>query len=87
MVPVIMMTGHSERRHVIGARDAGVTEFVAKPLSAKALCARIEEVMARPRAFVRSYAFVGPSRRRRADAPFEGTNRRVETLASAPNAA
>jgi DNA-binding response OmpR family regulator len=85
MAPVIMMTGHSERRHVIGARDAGVTEFVAKPLSAKALCARIEEVMARPRTFVRTHAFVGPSRRRRGEASFEGPDRRSET--TPPNAA
>ena len=67
MAPVIMMTGHSERKHVSAARDAGVTEFVAKPISASALCARIEAVLLRPRDFVRAPAFVGPSRRRRDD--------------------
>lgn len=81
MAPVIMMTGHSERRHVLGARDAGVTEFVAKPLSAKALCARIEEVIARPRAFVRASAFTGPSRRRRSDPGFSGQCRRAMNIA------
>ena len=31
-LPIIMMTGHSEKSRVCDARDAGVTEFVAKPL-------------------------------------------------------
>ena len=34
-VPIIMLTGHSEKKRVIAARDAGVTEFLAKPISAK----------------------------------------------------
>src|SRR6185437_2858280 len=32
-VPVIMITGHAERSRVMQARDAGVTEFLAKPLT------------------------------------------------------
>ena len=35
-VPIIMLTGHSEKKRVIAARDAGVTEFLGKPISAKA---------------------------------------------------
>ena len=78
MVAVIMMTGHSERRHVTAARDAGVTEFVAKPLSAHALCARIEAVLTKPRAFIRSPNFVGPDRRRRREPNYAGPFRRAE---------
>ena len=48
-VPIIMLTGHSEKKRVIAARDAGVTEFLAKPLSAKALYQRILNVVANPR--------------------------------------
>ena len=48
-VPIIMLTGHSEKKRVIGARDAGVTEFLAKPISAKALYERILNVVANPR--------------------------------------
>jgi CheY-like chemotaxis protein len=32
-----MLTGHSEKKRVLSARDAGITEFLAKPISAKAL--------------------------------------------------
>ena len=48
-VPIIMLTGHSEKKRVIAARDAGVTEFLAKPISAKALYQRILNVVANPR--------------------------------------
>ena len=34
-VAIIMLTGHSEKKRVTAARDAGVTEFLAKPISAK----------------------------------------------------
>ena len=34
-LPIIMITGHSERSRVMEARDAGVTEFVAKPLTVR----------------------------------------------------
>ena len=47
--PIIMLTGHSEKRRVTVARDAGVTEFLAKPISAKALYQRILNVVANPR--------------------------------------
>jgi two-component system, chemotaxis family, chemotaxis protein CheY len=35
-VAIIMLTGHSEKKRVVAARDAGVTEFLAKPISPKA---------------------------------------------------
>lgn len=40
-VPLIMLTGHTERERVIEARDAGVTEFLAKPISAEKLYSRV----------------------------------------------
>ncbi len=63
-VPIIMVTAHSERARVITAREAGVTEFVVKPMSAKTLYDRIEAVIERPRRFVRTKTFFGPDRRR-----------------------
>jgi two-component system, chemotaxis family, chemotaxis protein CheY len=63
-VPIIMCTGYTEALHVTTARDAGVTEFLAKPVSAEAVARRIEEVIRRPRNFVRADRFFGPDRRR-----------------------
>ena len=52
-VPVILMTGFSEKRRVIQARDAGVTEFLVKPFHARDLYRRIAQLIERPRQFVR----------------------------------
>jgi CheY-like chemotaxis protein len=85
-LPIIMMTGHSERFRVMEARDAGVTEFVAKPVTAKAVLQRIEAVIYRPRPFVRTAAYFGPDRRRREDPAFPGPWRRAGDAARAPTA-
>ena len=71
-LPIIMMTGHSERTRVMEARDAGVTEFVAKPLTAKSVLERIQAVIYHPRTFVRAANYFGPDRRRRDDPAFTG---------------
>jgi two-component system chemotaxis response regulator CheY len=76
-LPVILMTAHSERHLIEAARDAGVTEAVAKPISARALWQRIEAVLERPRDFIRCATYVGPDRRRRADPNYAGPERRV----------
>lgn len=75
-VPVIMITGHTERHKVEAARDAGVTEFIAKPITAQGLFARIAEILERPRAFVRCELYFGPDRRRKAQENYTGPWRR-----------
>ena len=59
-----MITGHTEKHRVEAARDAGVTEFLAKPITAHNLFSRIAEIVERPRAFVRCDSYFGPDRRR-----------------------
>jgi CheY-like chemotaxis protein len=75
-VPIIMITGHTEKHRVEMARDAGVTEFLAKPITAKNLYSRIAEIVLRPRAFVRAEGYFGPDRRRRAIESYAGPWRR-----------
>jgi CheY-like chemotaxis protein len=75
-VPIILLTGHSEKRRVFTARDAGVTEFLAKPISAKALYQRILNVVANPRPFIKSKRYFGPDRRRGANSHYAGAERR-----------
>jgi len=81
-VPIIMITGHTERRKVEAARDAGVTEFLAKPITAQGLILRIAEIVERPRAFVRCDGYFGPDRRRRRDESFTGPWRRHDDFAN-----
>src|SRR3984893_14926006 len=75
-VPIIMLTGHSEKKRVVVARDAGVTEFLAKPISAKALYERIINVVANPRTLVKTKTYSGPVRRRNVSSNYAGPERR-----------
>ncbi len=75
-VPIIMTTAYSEMQRVVEARDAGITEFIAKPLSAKTLMARVTAVIERPRPFIRSPRYFGPDRRRWRTSDYDGLERR-----------
>ena len=79
-VPIIMISGHTEKYRVEAARDAGVTEFLAKPITAHTLFSRIAEIVERPRAFVRCDSYFGPDRRRRAIEDYAGPRRRKEDM-------
>jgi two-component system chemotaxis response regulator CheY len=75
-IPVIMLTGHSEKKRVTAARDAGITEFMAKPVSAKLLYQRILNVIANPRPFIKTKNYFGPDRRRNVNPAYVGPERR-----------
>ncbi len=74
--PVIMITGHSTMRRVAEARDAGVNEFLAKPVTARGVIHRINLIIEHPRQFIRCADYFGPDRRRRQDPAFTGPYRR-----------
>jgi two-component system chemotaxis response regulator CheY len=78
-VPVIMLTGHTSLDHVMQARDAGVSEFIAKPVSVKTMMSRLVSVIESPRPFVRTQGYFGPCRRRRGADEYRGPERRAET--------
>jgi two-component system chemotaxis response regulator CheY len=62
-LPIVMLTGHTEVNRVEEARDAGVTEFLAKPVSSWTLYKRLVKLVEQPRPFIRTRAFTGPDRR------------------------
>ncbi|MGZ9113780.1 MAG: response regulator [Brevundimonas sp.] len=76
-LPIIMMTGHSEKSRIYEARDAGVTEFVVKPITAKAILDRIQAVIFHPRPFVKTEGYFGPDRRRTQSPNYKGPMRRA----------
>jgi len=78
-VPVIMLTGHTHIDHVRQARDAGVNEFIAKPVSVKTMMSRLVAVIEHPRPYVRTSAYFGPCRRRRGVDEYRGPERRADT--------
>jgi FixJ family two-component response regulator len=76
LAPVIMVTGHSTFARVNEARDAGVNEFLCKPLTARGVIERLHEAIEHPRRYVRSGDYFGPDRRRRVDPTYSGPRRR-----------
>lgn len=73
---------HAERARVVQARDAGVTEYLVKPLSARLLSRRIQAVIEKSRPFVRTKSFFGPDRRR-SSLDFAGRERRADQPSTA----
>jgi len=84
LTPVIVVSANTIVRNIIQARDAGMTEFLAKPVSASSLYARIVSIIENPRRFVRTGSYFGPDRRRRFDPHYTGPRRRAEDRQSQP---
>jgi two-component system chemotaxis response regulator CheY len=79
-LPIIMLTGHSDVKHLNDARDIGVTEFLCKPVTAKAILTRLNAVIMDPRPFVMAETFFGPDRRRTRTGEYDGPKRRAGDL-------
>lgn len=76
-LPIVLLTGYTHSESVQMARDAGATDFLAKPISAKRVVDRIIHLIEKPRPFVKSEDFFGPCRRRRENSDHDGLNNRV----------
>lgn len=74
-VPILIVSSYAVRENIAAARDAGVNEFIAKPVSAEIVAKHLHATLTSPRRFVLNQSFFGPDRRRR-DAPIFGTRER-----------
>ncbi len=83
--PIIMLTGYSAANRIQRSRDAGATEYLAKPFTAESLIKRLTYVIENPRDFVQTRDYFGPDRRRKTALNYAGPQRRMsdalETLA------
>ena len=75
-IPIVMLSGHTETHRVAQARDAGINEFVAKPVAARTLYEKLQAVVVRPRPFIRAPHYFGPDRRRHFRRERDGAERR-----------
>jgi CheY-like chemotaxis protein len=75
--PIILLAGAIDHDQLMAARQAGINEFLLKPVSAQGVLSRVEEVVLRPRKFIDSRNYVGPCRRRKDDPNFAGPWRRL----------
>jgi two-component system chemotaxis response regulator CheY len=76
-LPIIMITAYSERGRVIDAINAGVDEFLVKPVRAVDVANRVNAVVERRRPFIQTPGYFGPDRRRRDDPRHRGPWRRA----------
>lgn len=75
-VPIVLVTAYTSAREIVRARDLGVTEFLAKPISVRLVYLRLCSIIEHPRMYVSTGEFFGPDRRRRELANFEKNKRK-----------
>lgn len=85
--PVIMATTQATPAVITSARDAGVHEFLRKPLTFKDLVRRLEAVALHPRGWVEAVGYVGPDRRRFNSAGYAGRRKRRTDETQSPEQA
>ena len=69
-IPIVVCTANTQYDQVRHAGDLGATEFLAKPVTAKAIYSRICSIIENRRSFIRISNFFGPDRRRRTDGSY-----------------
>lgn len=75
-LPIVLIANLAYTKDVKKARDAGASEILAVPFSAKSLYSRICSVIEKPRSFISSKKYTGPDRRRKKATDYAGSNRR-----------
>lgn len=61
-VPILLITGAPNHEKVLKALESGVNEVLAKPIAPSALYYRVFAILSKPRPFVISSRYIGPSR-------------------------
>jgi CheY-like chemotaxis protein len=77
MIPIFMLASFPNRADVERARDQGVTDVLAQPVSAAVIVRKLCTALAHPRPFIAASDFFGPDRRTRPAGKFFDTERRV----------
>ena len=85
--PVIMVTSQATAAGILGARDAGVHEFLRKPFTMKDLLRRLEAVTLRQRDWVEAVGYIGPDRRRFNSGDYSGPLKRRSDAQVTPDSA
>lgn len=75
-VPVIILTAATDHHTLLAARDAGINDFLTRPLALGRFLTCLENVLRSPLPFIRADRYIGPCRRRKSR-PFAGAERRT----------
>ena len=80
LIPIILMTGFTYKDKIFAARDAGISELLVKPYTAHSMYHKIENLIEKPKAFVKTDSFLGPDRRHRMEDVPDKEKRTAEPL-------
>jgi two-component system, chemotaxis family, chemotaxis protein CheY len=75
-LPMIVVSGQSQKVVIEAARDAGANDFLIKPVSVKGLQARLSRAIEAPPVFIETKDYYGPDRRRPQMIRYSGPERR-----------
>lgn len=78
---IILCTAFTGLKSIIQARDAGVTEILAKPVSPDQIMEKLGNALFSQRNFIDTDVYAGPDRRRRMRGAFSTNERRKENPA------
>lgn len=76
MIPMMILTSHTQEQNVIRARDCGANMVIAKPVSGSILFDRLLWAADHAQDFVTAETYVGPDRRHRIEGYPNGVGRR-----------
>jgi two-component system chemotaxis response regulator CheY len=82
-LPIVLLATFWRPDGLYEARDAGVSEVVAKPFTANALLSHVKAAMHAPRPIIATGKYIGPDRRRREDIFYFNERRRSRIRAAA----
>lgn len=71
-MPIVMVTGDAKPERIVAAREAGVNNFLSKPVEPPVLLRTIQGILNNPRAFVDTKTYFGPDRRNRQTEGMQG---------------
>lgn len=74
-LPIVLCTARTELEDICAARDAGVTEIIAKPFSPRHVLQKLNSALFQTRNFVSAKGYAGPDRRRKSG-QYDGPERR-----------
>jgi response regulator RpfG family c-di-GMP phosphodiesterase len=74
--PIILISGDTTAAQILGARDAGIHEFMRRPYTMGDLLKRLEAVSGKSRDWIEAIQYVGPDRRRFNSADYTGPKKR-----------